>query len=254
MLNIISAKKINKLLNTPKKIKTVFSTTSTNTVLKNIYTSGKDLQVLISESQSKGKGRLNRTFYSPKFSGIYMSYRLSGNFEIESVGKITTLVAVAVAKALEKLYNISVDIKWVNDLFINNKKVCGILCESVIIDNKLAGVIIGIGLNVYNKKFPIALQDIATNLEKETSLKIDRNVIIAQIINNLEDINAIINSQEYISEYKSRLFILGKQIKVITTNGEYLAKCIDLSPSGALIVEKDNEMLELVSGDVSIKI
>lgn len=254
MLNFVTSKKINSLLNSPKKIKTVCTTTSTNTVLKNKYLSGEDLQVLIAESQSSGRGRLNRTFYSPKFSGIYMSYRVNGNFEIDSIGKITTFVAVCVAKAIEELYNTKIDIKWVNDLFLNGKKVCGILCESVFIDNKVKGVIIGIGINVYNKKFPTSLQDIATNLQKETNLKVDRNKIISTIINNLENIESKLTCQEYFNEYKSRLFILGKEIKVITSEEEYLAKCTGLSTSGALIVEKDGKSIELICGDVSVKV
>ena len=253
MVKFITQKGINKHLVNKKKIKSLLFTGSTNDDLKKLILKGKDVDAVISEKQFKGRGRLARKFHSPTFSGIYISIRLKNSFEFVDIGKITTCVAVCVCRAIESLYDVRLDVKWVNDVYINGKKLAGILAESVINKGKIDSVIIGIGLNVYDKKFPIELKDIATNLEKESGKKVDRNLIVARILENLDLINELIKTEDYINEYKSRLFILDKKVTVTSGENSFDGICKDVTFDGKLIVQKGEELVEISVGDVSVK-
>ena len=193
------------------------TTLSTNDDAKSLSLSGKQV-VVIAENQEKGRGRLNRNFYSPKGKGVYMSVLLNPDLSITDSVKITTFVAVACAKAIESLVKLKVDIKWVNDLYINGKKVCGILTESQI-DTKtgrLKYAVCGIGINCYGLDYPSEISFIATSIEKESGVKIDRNLLISAILNEIKDIKTEIESGNYLNEYKSRQIILGKEILVVS--------------------------------------
>ncbi len=253
MVKFITQNRINKHLKNQKKIKSLLFTSSTNDVLKNLILKGKDYDAVVSEMQFKGRGRIKRKFHSPTFSGIYVTARLKKPFDFFDVGKITTCVAVCVCRTIESLYDIETNVKWVNDVFINGKKVAGILAESVIIQNKIQDVIIGIGINVYNKKFPNELKDIATNLEKESGKSVDRNKIIAVLLENLDKIYHEIKSDDFIKEYKKRMFLLNKKVTVSSGNETFDAICKDVTEDGKLIVEKEDKEIEISVGDVSVK-
>ena len=253
MVKFITQKGINKHLKNKKNIKSLLCTTSTNDVLKNLILKGKDYDAVVSEKQSKGRGRLKRKFHSPVFSGIYITARLKKNYEFFDVGKITTCVAVMICRTIESLYSVKAQVKWVNDVFINGKKVAGVLAESVIVNNKIQDVIIGIGLNVYDKKFPKELKDIATSLQKESGEIVDRNKIIAVLLENLEKIDDEIKSGDYIKEYKNKMLLLNKKVTVSSGNESYDAVCKDVTADGKLIVEVDGKEVEITAGDVSVK-
>lgn len=227
-------------------------TTSTNDILKNLILKGKDYDVVVSEKQFKGRGRLKRKFYSPVFSGIYLTARLKKSFDFFEVGKITTCVAVMVCRTIESLYNIKAQVKWVNDIFINGKKVAGILAESVIANNKIQDVIIGIGINVYDKQFPSDLTHIATNLQKESGKIIDRNKIIATLLENLDKVCDEIKNDDFIKEYKSKMFLLDKKVTVSGAE-RFDGICKGVTTDGKLIVEVDGKEVEITAGDVSVK-
>ncbi len=251
MINVISSKKINENLQVKKNIKVLLKTTSTNDVLKNNLNKG--VQVVISEKQSKGRGRFNRKFHSPYFNGIYMSLLLNGNYEYEKIGRITTFIALAVSKSIEELYGVKAGIKWINDIIINGKKVCGILTESVIKNGKISSIIAGIGINVYNKKFHKDIEKIASSLYIESGKKIDRNLLISHVINKLEDIENDIKNDNFIEEYQKKLVILNKQIMVSSVEENYLAYCLGVDNLGRLIVERNGKKEYLINSDVSVK-
>ena len=133
-------------------------TTSTNDYIKK--SSNLDSAVVIAKKQTLGRGRLNRTFYSPENKGIYLSILVKPQLETKNSVKITTFTAVAVANAIEKVSGLKTQIKWVNDIFINGKKVCGILAEASqnFKESKLDYAVIGIGINLYGKDFPMKLK------------------------------------------------------------------------------------------------
>ncbi len=244
---------LNNLKNENVYIEVLEETSSTNDYIKK-YSSLENC-VVLAKHQTSGRGRLSRTFYSPKNSGIYMSVLVKPNLKIDESVKITTLTATVVAKAIESLINLPVQIKWVNDIYLNGKKLCGILAEAShnTKTGKLNHAIIGIGINVLNNDFPPDIENIATSIESQTGIKIDANLLIAKIVDGLLNINELLKT-DYLSEYKKRLFILNKTVTIDTGSDKYLAKALDVLESGALLIEVNGDQKILSFGDVSIKI
>jgi BirA family biotin operon repressor/biotin-[acetyl-CoA-carboxylase] ligase len=252
--NEINVSKILENLNKTVEVEVVEETTSTNDYIKKYL--DKEVFVVIAKSQTNGRGRLNRSFYSPSNTGLYLSLLIKPNSTISNSVKLTTYTAVVVAKAIESLINMPVQIKWVNDLFLNGKKICGVLTESSynFEKNKLTHAVIGIGVNVYNGSFPLELKSIATSIEKESGIKVNINDLISKIINGLLNAEKEISSNNYLVDYKKRLFILGKKVMVVSGNDSYDATCLDVLENGALVVNKDGEIITVHAGDVSIRV
>ena len=165
--------------------------------------------------------------------------------------KLTVLAAVATAKAIEALSGKTVGIKWVNDIYIGNKKLCGILCERVAnpTDGKTLGVVIGIGVNLFVKDFPPELHAIAVSLNKNG---ITPKKLAIEITNQILSLTA--GGQDFMQYYKEKSILLGKEITYIKNNNEYIATAVDIDDSGALIVkDSDQNTIVLSSGDVMLK-
>lgn len=228
-------------------------TTSTNDYIKKF--SNLDSAVVIAKKQTLGRGRLNRAFYSPENKGIYLSILVKPQLETKDSVKITTFTAVAVANAIEKVSGLKTQIKWVNDIFIGGKKVCGILAEASqnFKEGKLNYAVIGIGINLYGKDFPSDIKNIATSIELESGKKIDANLLVVEIINSLYKINDDI-SGDYLTKYKEKCFILNREIIVDTGKEKYKATALNVLDNGALLVEKEGKTFELDFGDVSVRI
>ena len=162
---------------------------STNQYLKELAKEGaKAGTVIIANKQSAGRGRLGRSFFSPEGTGIYMSILLRPEMELQKSVRITSMAAVAVARAIERVSGIEAKIKWVNDIFLNGKKVCGILTESGInaITGTLEYAVLGIGINVGTIQFPEELKDIATSICNECNHTVTRTELIIEILKELE--------------------------------------------------------------------
>lgn len=227
---------------------------STNTVLKEAALHGAPHgEVLIADFQTAGRGRLGRAFFSPSGSGIYMSVLLRPTLPLSvAAGRITTLAALAVSRAIARVSGIETRIKWVNDLLIEGKKVCGILAEAVSVGEENA-IVLGIGVNVKNTAFPAELADVATSLEAHGNPP-DRNLLIAAILDELSSLDPTC-PQDWISEYKQRSAVLGNTVKLLPFGGEsYEAVALDVTENGALVVERDGEKLEIFSGEVSLRL
>ena len=229
-------------------------TVSTNVDAKIIAERG-ETAVVIAKTQTGGKGRLNRKFYSLT-GGAYLSVIVKPNLPIADGVKITTYTAVAVANVIEKLTGLKVDIKWVNDLYVNGKKICGILTEAScdFEQNKLKYAVVGIGVNLDAETFPLEIENIATSVYKEGKIKVDKNQFIAEILNAYSNLEGEIKSGNYLQEYKRRCFILGKKVTVYQNDYSYLATALDVTESGALKVDKNGEIITVSSGEVSIKL
>lgn len=245
-----------RLINTINII-AVNSLSSTNTVLKNLAQQGiQDKTVLIADSQTKGRGRIGKSFESPKGTGIYMSVLLRKHFEVDEVGFITPAVAVAIVKALDK-YNSDLKIKWVNDIYLNDKKICGILTESSFDHNGdyTEYVIIGIGVNLTlpTNGFSDEIKDVAAALFKDNN-SVDNNVIAAEILNSLFNVFDNLDHQYISDEYKVRSYLDGKQVSVIRGKDRFNATVIGLDDKLNLIVKtQDNNVFTLSSGEVSVR-
>ena len=225
---------------------------STNTKLKEMALGGAKIgTVLVAKSQSGGRGRLGRGF-SSKDGGLYASILLP--FDDTEAGVLTTCAAVLTARAIERTAPISVGIKWVNDLYVGGKKLCGILAESVAREDGRCAVL-GIGVNLTNK-LPSELSGIATTLFDECGREISPDALLDALLCEFSGFENI-NYNEILDEYRHRCIILGKNIDVVPHNGEkYAAKAIDLLPDGSLLVEKEEngERIIIFSGEVSTRI
>ncbi len=230
---------------------------STNTLAKEMAANkAPEGTVLIASEQTNGRGRMGRSFYSPA-TGLYLSLILRPKLSIEDSLLITTSSAVAVAKAIEKITNEDVHIKWVNDLFMQGKKVCGILTEaSLNIENGgLEYAIVGIGINVNTKDFPSDIKDIAGSifLDKPKNQPIT-SILAAEVLNNLADSMDKLTSKDYLEEYKKRSFLIGRDIYVLKEKKVFPAKAIGIDNRARLLVEYPNSTKEaLTSGEVSIR-
>ncbi len=212
--------------------------------------------VILAEHQTAGRGRLGRSFYSPMNSGIYVTVIYTPEKK-KSAGAITISSAVAIKKVLSD-FGFDVKIKWVNDIFVHNKKVCGILAEGFFTENKtnslpeLNTYIVGIGINVFDSLagFPSDIKNIAGSLNK----KLDRNILVAKILNSLVEMLDC-ELYEIIDEYKNCSIVLNKKVTVIKVNETYSATALDITDEGHLVVQRaDGKLEELLSGEVSLKI
>ena len=185
---------------------------STNNEAKRLMISENiDRMLLVANQQTGGRGRLGRSFYSPADSGIYMSliYRVPGG--VRNPMMITMAAAVAVVRAIEKLTDIKPGIKWVNDIFVGDKKVCGILTEAVTdLETGMSERIVGgIGINVRKEDFPAELSDIASSLRIED---VTRNRIIAEVTHNLLELFDTFDAAAFMPEYISHNIVVGKRV------------------------------------------
>ena len=234
---------------------------STNTYLKEIAAEGAPAgQVVLSEEQTAGKGRLGRRFVSPKGEGLYMSYLLRPTVGAAHCIALTAHTAVAAARAVQTVTGVCCGIKWVNDLTLNKKKICGILTElSVEAESgSVQNIVIGIGINVNQKteSFPEEIKDIATSLYAETGKKICRTYLAAELIKELDILaeHDFKNMEEYRSEYRKKSVTVGEVIKVLKGEKEEIGKAVKINDDYTLTVEYENGKTEaLMSGEVSVR-
>lgn len=207
------------------------SVDSTNNILKQMASEGyRKERVCIAEEQTAGKGRRGRSFYSPKNTGIYISFLLFPDVPISEASMYTTIAATAEAKAVEKVSGLPVDIKWVNDIWMRGKKVSGILTEAStsIEDGTLEYIVVGIGINLYEPLggFPDEIKDIAGAVfEDSTPVENLRNNIASElIIQFMNYYNAGLKGAEFLSDYEKRCFVIGKDVKLLTPDHESVSE------------------------------
>lgn len=235
----------NYIIETEKKV------TSTNLIMKEKALNGaEEFSVLIASEQTEGRGRLGRKFHSPKGTGVYMSILLARKKEANPLF-VTVDAAVCVARVLERVTGEQTFIKWVNDIYINGRKVCGILAEGI--EDK---VVLGIGINVFSPKggFPEEIRDRAGALFEERQ-KYVKEKVVTELLNELYSIILNPNRNELMAEYKRRSMVVGKDILILQNEEEIPATAIDINDDYSLAVKKENgEVADLSTGDVSIKI
>ena len=213
--------------------------------------------VIIADHQTQGKGRFSRSFYSPPGTGLYISFILYSNrLGFTNPTSITAYAGLCVCEAIEKICGFEPKIKWVNDVYLNERKICGILTEAVtdFESGNIQEIILGIGINVSTKTedFPEDVKTRAGSLYPDGKPLITRNHLAAEIIDRILNPN-MPTEPELFTRYKSRLFMLGKDITVIQGDSTYAATAIDIDESGALIVKNQTgEIKTLTSGEISI--
>ena len=260
--DILSSYSIKQHLKNPHLDISVFSSvTSTNTILKEMAEQGaKEGTVIIAEEQTAGRGRTGKQFYSPKGTGIYISILLRPDIPAEESLFLTTSAAVATARAIEDVGDKRALIKWVNDIYLEDKKTCGILTEGAfnVETGKLDYAIVGIGINVCipDGGFPDNIKDIATAIfDKQTDSINKRSILIANLLDYFMEYYKDFKSKSYVKEYIERSMIIGKTITVIEGSKTSVAKAIDIDKNCRLKVQfEDGTTKWLSSGEVSTKI
>ena len=221
--------------------------------------------VLFAEHQSAGRGRFSRSFYSPKGAGLYFSLIFCPSIpamterEVPSSALYTAISSTVICRCLKAL-GFAPQIKWVNDIYLNGKKICGILSEGIIDmeTSSVQAVIIGIGLNVKESNFPPELKNKAGALFSEAEdLPLNRNVLASSIISSLiEALYGLHSQNTLMEEYKSLSLLMGKKVRVLPFAGTpYQALVLGISDLGHLIIETDDgKKDELISGEVSLMV
>ena len=230
---------------------------STNTLAKQLAAAGAPHGYLVAaDSQSGGRGRFGRSFFSPEQAGIYITYVLRPNLPAESAVMLTSLAAVCVARAIEKLAEVEVGIKWVNDLYINGRKVCGILCEASMDfeSGQLDYVAVGIGVNVSRQTFPEELADIATSVENECGMPVSRSRLIAEISNELDTHYGELTSGAFMVENRRRSIVIGRDVTVLRGLERFAAHVLDIDDQGRLVIRTEKGVSRVGSGEISIKL
>ncbi|MBQ9737132.1 MAG: biotin--[Clostridia bacterium] len=210
--------------------------------------------VVISDTQTDGRGRLGREFFSPPESGIYMSIILTPENIVLPPSHLTVAAGVAVCRVLKDICPGAPSIKWVNDIFLEGKKVCGILAEGIWTPNTnlQKDIIVGIGLNVFTKSevFPGKLNKIAGSIFPQG---ITRNEIIAKILMQFRSLYQSASVSSLIDEYKSYSLILGKHIVFSVGDKSFKGIAKDINNDGNLVVLLDSgKEMTLNSGEVSL--
>ena len=228
---------------------------STNNEAKRLISAGKrGVFAVIANEQTAGRGRGEHSFYSPGETGIYMSLVTTPELPIEKAVLSTVAAAVAVCEAIESMTDKKPMIKWVNDIFVDCKKVCGILTESVSDPQAVShpSIVTGIGINVSTVDFPDEIKAFAGSVNTE---KLDRNAMIAEIINRLIHYSVNLSDEKIKTYYRSHSLVLGKRITFRQNSQKYSAKAVEIGPDCSLTVELDNGTLKtLTSGEISIKL
>lgn len=231
---------------------------STNAVLRRqAMQGGKEGLVLIASAQTQGRGRLGRQFYSPADTGIYLSLLLRPVCAAEQAVSITTAAAVAVCEAIESLTDEQAQIKWVNDIFVSGKKVCGILTEAAmnLESMRLDYAVLGIGINAYapEEGFPDALREIAGAL-KSTREESFRSRLCAEILSRFWDCYTAPDAN-LAERYRRRCFVCGKKITVHRGGTSVPATAIDITDNYSLRVRyEDGREEALSSGEISVRL
>ncbi|MBQ8587600.1 MAG: biotin--[Oscillospiraceae bacterium] len=230
-------------------------TSSTNALLKTSL----DLphgSVVIARRQTGGRGRLGRQFASPE-GGLYLSMLLKTRVPVEQQLHLTAIAAVAVRRGIAAACGIASQIKWLNDLLVGAKKLCGILAELCCVGETTA-VILGVGINCNTRRedFPAELRDSACSLRQILGHEIDPNEPAAAVIRELRQMDRVLFSQKeaYLREYAAACVTLGKTVRVLDPKGGYEALAVGIDPNGGLIVNLPDGSEKVIStGEVSIR-
>lgn len=226
------------------KIQRFESIASTNDYAKSKRSEGQNLLV-IAASQTGGRGTKGRSFSSTK-GGLYLS-KLSfyENFPAKDAFKIMQTAAAAVCETLAS-FGLLPKIKWANDVFVNGKKICGILIENTFSGANIASSVVGIGLNVYNE-LPEELKNIATTMQKETGKTFPIEEVEKRLVAFLADENTY-------KKYDGYLGWLGETVEMLSGEERLFAKLLSVDETGGLWVETDGEKRRFTSAEISLKI
>ncbi|NLA53208.1 MAG: biotin--[acetyl-CoA-carboxylase] ligase [Clostridiales bacterium] len=203
--------------------------------------------LVLADLQTQGRGRLGRSFFSPS-GGLYLSMIV--DCKGIKPGMLTTLAAVSVLEAAKAMQLPQLQIKWVNDILLQRKKVGGIMAEGISSKGELTSAVIGIGLNTADVQFPIEIEQRAGTLQAE-GLAIDRErfaaLIFSHFLVNLPEIPS------HMSMYRQNCVNIGQQLRFEQKGIVYFGRCEDVDDNGGLLVQTEDGLMRLEAGEVSIR-
>jgi BirA family biotin operon repressor/biotin-[acetyl-CoA-carboxylase] ligase len=215
--------------------------------------------LVIAEQQTAGRGRMGRTWHSPPGSGIYMSLILKPRIPLHFTPQLTLLAAVALCRGIQRITDVTVGIKWPNDLLARGKKMSGILLESNAEDERLRYIVagMGIGVNLQPDDYPPELRSVATSLAIEAGRRFERETIIAAVLDEFEALYAMYHEQGFAPIrllWEANSVSLHRPLRVRTPSGELEGIAESLNESGGLNVRMPDGTLTVVySGEVELK-
>ena len=226
---------------------------STNTEAKRLSRTDASIPALIvAEEQTNGRGRMGRSFFSPADTGVYFSLLYETNADPRDAVTVTGAAAVCGMRAIRSLTGIETAIKWVNDLYLGGKKICGILAESVLCENTAPRLILGIGVNLSTSDFPPELQGVAGSLDAPTLSRADLiGAILCELLPFLRDPT----DRSWIADYKAHSMVLGHAVSWTQNGGVTHGVALDIDERGGLCVCNDaGERFTLASGEISLRL
>ena len=227
---------------------------STNRYLRALAEDGAEAGTLVlAERQTMGRGRLDRRFESPS-GGLYMSLLLRPDADFADPNLLTVMAAVAAAEAIEAAVpTLSVGIKWVNDLYLGERKLAGILTEGAFApDGRLDYAIVGIGVNLAKGNLDPSLAEIATSIEAHTGMIPDRIALAESIAESM--LALLQDPREVIEKYRARQILLGRRVRCCEGKREYTARAIGIDDAGGLVVSRFGKKRTLRYGEVSVRL
>ncbi len=208
--------------------------------------------IFVAEEQTAGRGRQGKSFYSPNGKGLYFTAVLHPNVSLADSTGLTAAAAVAVCEVISEATKKSPEIKWVNDIFIGTKKICGILTEAVsdLESGEVQAIVVGIGLNICIEEFPDELKDIAASL----NARLNRCELSTKLFKRLKNFSDRLPERSFMQDYRRYSLVLGREITFFRNGIFYTAKAVGIHDDGALeVVTEDGEKLILNGGEISIR-
>ena len=232
---------------------------SSNLIAKQLCQNGEEHgSVVIVESQTEGRGRMGRSFLSSSENGLYLSVILRPKISIDKCLSVTVAAAVAVATAIEETSGVECGIKWVNDIYINNKKCAGILTEATMDfeSSSVQYIVVGIGVNISppTEGFHKDIEEIACGVYEKGYPQGYKAKLCAKIIDNLFDLYDELEGKKYFEIYKSKSIIIGKEVDVYVGDSVMCGTAIDIDENANLIVVDNEGTRHTVnSGDARVR-
>lgn len=260
--DVVTGAELESILDTSfvgKKVVYFEETDSTNNQAKKLAEDGAEHGTLvITEVQNSGRGRRGRQWISPKGSGIWMSLILRPQIEPFAASMLTLVSAMAVAKAVQEVTGQECNIKWPNDIVLNNKKICGILTEMSAEVDTVSYVVVGPGINVNTEYFDESIQNMATSIFVETGIHVKRSKLIELFAKYFEQYyDSFVQAgdlSELVDEYNSLLINVNRQVKISDTKGEFTGEALGIDDKGELLVKKeDGTVCNIIAGEVSVR-
>ena len=221
---------------------------STNNYLKNSYKLLDNFTFVQADYQSKGKGRNNRVWSSEEGLNLMFSFLIKEPALLKKFSALSLISSVEVAKLLETYKFKDVSIKWPNDVFIGDKKVCGILLEGQILEY----LVIGIGLNVNQKAFPDGLRRPATSLSLEAGKDFDLQEIEATLFNNIVSDLSNLKENEQLDYFRKRNYLLNKRVRVLVNDQPFIGEVVGIDDNFFLQIQTSDMLLHIDSGEIEI--